>query len=229
MGTIHVVAQGEYVSKIARVYGFASHHTIWDAPENKELKEKRKNPNILYPGDKLFIPDKELREESRATEKKHRFEIQQEKLMLRIRVLALDGKPSANQECTLIVEGDSRNVVTETDGLIEMEISQTAVNGKLMDRASVVTHPPHLAEIKVKIGYLDPIDKVSGQLARLNHLGYKAGEPPNHLLSEDEEESASRTREFLSAIEEFQCDFGLRVDGQIGPLTQAKLKEVHGC
>ena len=34
---------------------------------------------------------------------------------------------------------------------------------------------------------------------------------------------------FLSAIEEFQCDHGLVVDGKCGPATQAKLKQVHGC
>jgi len=33
---------------------------------------------------------------------------------------------------------------------------------------------------------------------------------------------------FLSAVEEFQCDNGLTVDGDCGPNTQAKLKEVHG-
>ena len=32
-----------------------------------------------------------------------------------------------------------------------------------------------------------------------------------------------------SAVEEFQCDHGLTVDGKCGSLTQAKLKKVHGC
>jgi murein L,D-transpeptidase YcbB/YkuD len=31
------------------------------------------------------------------------------------------------------------------------------------------------------------------------------------------------------AVEEFQCDHGLKVDGVGGPDTQNKLKEVHGC
>jgi hypothetical protein len=51
MGTCHSVVQGEYLSKIARSYGFADYKTIWDAAENKHLKAQRKNPNILYPGD----------------------------------------------------------------------------------------------------------------------------------------------------------------------------------
>ena len=32
-----------------------------------------------------------------------------------------------------------------------------------------------------------------------------------------------------SAVEEFQCDNNLTVDGICGPVTQAKLKQVAGC
>ena len=38
MATTHIVVQGEYLSKIARAYGFTDFHKIWDAPENKDLK-----------------------------------------------------------------------------------------------------------------------------------------------------------------------------------------------
>jgi peptidoglycan hydrolase-like protein with peptidoglycan-binding domain len=41
----------------------------------------------------------------------------------------------------------------------------------------------------------------------------------------DEEDEAR----FKSAVEEFQCDHGLAVDGKCGPKTQAKLEEIHGC
>jgi peptidoglycan hydrolase-like protein with peptidoglycan-binding domain len=34
---------------------------------------------------------------------------------------------------------------------------------------------------------------------------------------------------FRSAVEEFQCDHGLTVDGDCGAQTQAKLLSVHGC
>ena len=62
MGKNHYVEQGEYLAQIARSYGFVDYNTIWDAPENQGLKDKRKNPNILFPGDKLFIPDKETKD-----------------------------------------------------------------------------------------------------------------------------------------------------------------------
>jgi peptidoglycan hydrolase-like protein with peptidoglycan-binding domain len=35
--------------------------------------------------------------------------------------------------------------------------------------------------------------------------------------------------QFLSAVEQFQCDQKIAVDGDIGPATQATLKAAHGC
>src|SRR5437899_2665337 len=118
-GHKHTVVDGEFLAKIARAEGFAESKTIWDAPENKGLKTKRKNPNVLNPGEEVFIPEKETKEESRATEKKHRFELQNEKLMLRIRLLGFDKKPLDGHECTLRVEGEPEDLTTKPDGQVE--------------------------------------------------------------------------------------------------------------
>ena len=231
MSKTHFVVQGEYLSKIAHAYGFANFHTIWDAPENKELKEKRKNPNILYPGDKLVIPEKEIREEIRATEAKHKFELQEEKLMLRIELMDLNNKPAEGHECTLIVEGNPKEIKTKSDGMLEEEIATDNGVGKVQDRGKPDPKQPFRAplEIPLKIGHLDPEDKFSGQIARLNNLGYNAGQLFDHTLTEDEETKLGKSPQFLSAVEEFQCDFGLKVDGICGKNTQEKLVKVHGC
>jgi nucleoid-associated protein YgaU len=57
MAIDHTVVQGEYLSKIARSYGFSDYRTIWEHPKNAALKQARQNPNVLFPGDRLFIPD----------------------------------------------------------------------------------------------------------------------------------------------------------------------------
>jgi len=54
----HTVVQGEHLSSIAKKYGFSSYKTIWDHGQNADLKKKRQNPNVIFPGDRLFIPDK---------------------------------------------------------------------------------------------------------------------------------------------------------------------------
>lgn len=34
----------------------SSYRTIWDDAQNAELKRARVNPNVIFPGDRLFIP-----------------------------------------------------------------------------------------------------------------------------------------------------------------------------
>jgi putative peptidoglycan binding protein len=77
-------------------------------------------------------------------------------------------------------------------------------------------------DLTLGIGELDPIDTISGQLQRLHNLGYEPG-PVSPATNDDER------RRQRSAIEEFQCDQSLGVDGVCGPVTQAKLLQVHGC
>lgn len=83
-------------------------------------------------------------------------------------------------------------------------------------RACSVTAPD--VDLVLTIGYLQPVSTVPGFRERLNNLGYRAGD------SEDVDTNTMR-----SAIEEFQCDQGLVVDGRCGPVTQQRLRAVHGC
>lgn len=50
----HLVKQGECLSSIAAQYRFAWEQ-LWNLPQNRELRLKRKNPNILFPGDGRFL------------------------------------------------------------------------------------------------------------------------------------------------------------------------------
>ncbi len=58
----HTVKQGEHISRITEQYRFFDYHTIWDHANNSALKQKRQNPNVLLPGDQLFIPESLLRD-----------------------------------------------------------------------------------------------------------------------------------------------------------------------
>lgn len=227
MAHFHYVRQGEYLAMIARTYGFTNSQTIWDAPENKGLKEKRKNPNILFPNDELFIPDRQTKEQSRPTETRHRFKVKFEKLRLRIVLTDSKNKPFDGHECTLLIEGEPHEISTKSDGLLAMDISEKTGQGKVRDRGHSSDEPRITREIPLQIGHLHPVDEISGQIGRLNNLGYLAGDPGIPLGTPDEE--PERHQQLQSAIEEFQCDFELKVDGICGKKTQDKLAEVHGC
>jgi N-acetylmuramoyl-L-alanine amidase len=229
MGKQHTVVQGEYLSKIAHEYGFKSYKTIWNAPENKDLKEKRKNPNVLFPGDVLFIPDREVKEVSCVTDRRHKFQAKGEDLELRIALKGFRNEPLQEHECTLVVESDRTEFKTKWDGIIEKKIPETASQGLLLDKGKAGSPFSLQREIVLKIGHLDPVETMSGQIARLNNLGYDAAELPDHTLTVAEEERIRKSVRFLSAVEEFQCDFNLTVDGICGKKTQAKLLESHGC
>ena len=215
MATTHIVKQGDYLSKIVKQYGFADWKTIWDDPGNAELKKKRGNPNILYPGDKLVIPETEEKIELAATEQQHAFKRKGKPLKLRLVLKDLNFNPLANRTCTLHVDGQQFDLTSDGKGQIEQVIPPTAGQARLLVDD---VHSPITVEVPIYIGHLDPLDTVSGQKARLNNLGYYAGS----LNQEDE-------ALFKSAVEEFQCDHQLSVDGKCGPKTQAKLKEVYGC
>ncbi|MBM3790325.1 MAG: hypothetical protein FJW35_08240 [Acidobacteria bacterium] len=61
-GIEHVVRQGDCAASPAAEYGHFW-QTIRNHPSNAELKRRRTDPNVLYPGEVILLPDKVLREE----------------------------------------------------------------------------------------------------------------------------------------------------------------------
>jgi putative peptidoglycan binding protein/LysM domain-containing protein len=243
MADYYTVKQGDYLSKIAKQNGFPDFHTIWDHPNNAQLKQTRENPNVLFVGDQLFIPDKEQKQESGSTDKRHTFVVKRQTLKLRLVLEDIYEKPIANAQCALLVEDKVFHLTADGKGKVEHEIPGDAEKGFLVITSDQT--PFQNTPIPVKIGHLDPVDKISGQIARLNNLGYFTGDLTQaegaSASGADDGERAGDTNEtsgtggsgkddqFRSAVEEFQCDHGLTVDGICGPLTQAKLKQLHGC
>ena len=202
------VKQGEDISCIAEKYGL-SEETIWNDPANAELKEKRKDPNILYPGDVVMIPDKQLKEESGSSEQRHRFRKKTATVMLRLQLLDDDDSPRANLRYIIEIDGHFEEGTTDGDGKLEHPIPSDAKTGVLLVGDDDM--------IPLSFGDLDPIETVSGVQHRLLNLGFDCGEINGELDSE--------TRE---ALMEFQQKYGLTESGQIDQTTKDKLLEVHG-
>lgn len=176
MAEMHTVEQGEYLASIAKDYGFSDWHTIYDHPENAELKKNRPNPNILFPGDEIFIPDKQPKQESCPTEKKSRFQVKVPKAWLKIVLKDSEGKALANQPYTLTVAWLKFTGTTDGVGSVKQKIPIGIDTAELSLDKLGLTWP-------LKIGHLDPIFGgdgndliVSGVQARLNNLGYDCGD-----------------------------------------------------
>lgn len=58
MSTPYVVQSGDWGLKIAKDHGFDTFNEIYNHPDNAEFRKKRPNPNKIYAGDVIMIPDK---------------------------------------------------------------------------------------------------------------------------------------------------------------------------
>ncbi|MHC4399783.1 MAG: LysM peptidoglycan-binding domain-containing protein [Planctomycetota bacterium] len=57
MSTVYVVRRGDTLTRIARDHGFDSWRTIYNHPDNAAFRRQRPNPDLIYPGDRIVIPD----------------------------------------------------------------------------------------------------------------------------------------------------------------------------
>ena len=215
MSQYHTVLQGEHLARIAKAYGFSDHLVVWKRPENSALRERRASPEVLLPGDRVFIPDATPRSEPCATGARHTFRVTIARPYVRLALEGALGRPLRSARCTLHIGQETVPVVADAHGIIEhripLEIER--VDLEIDDDTTMLGKRP----IPLFIGHLDPATEVSGQEQRLNNLGYRAGTKGDPAALA-----------FRSAVEEFQCDQALGVDGKCGPLTQKKLVAVHG-
>lgn len=210
----HTVAQGECLSSIAKQYGFHDYRTIYEHGNNADFRQLRKNPNVIKPGDQLFIPDKDQKIVERPTGASHRFQVQKRKTMLRI-IVKDEDTPLRNQPYTLEVEDQKFEGTTDGDGLLKQEIPPDAVEGVLRMQHSV-NGGTHSLEWQLRLGHLDPVDEISGAQARLNNLGFFCGAVDGV--------SGPRTE---GALRSFQKKHGLAETGQLDDATQALLRDSH--
>ena len=219
METFHIVEPGEHLSGIAAQHGFSSFRTLWDHSENAELKKLRKNPHVLFAGDRVFIPTRETKEEPRSTGSKHQFVAARELLILRVEVL--DGLEKPRPEpCLLSGSGFQNEMKDSGDGVLLGPIPSDARKGELFFPAGPDKEESD-AKVPLAVGFLDPLTKEAGQRQRLNNLGYFAGF------------DARSTAQLKWAVEEFQCDHLKEIgkqkeDGICDEATQQVLLKVHG-
>jgi len=200
------VGVGETTSSLAKKNGFFW-RTIWEHPENAELRAKRKDPNVLFETDEIFIPIREPKMVSKGTEAEHVFRRRGEPSKIKMQMLRL-GKPRADEDYIFDCDGKQTNGKTDGDGRLEHFIPGDAKNGKLIFKGGKEVH--HL-----KLGNLDPLDQISGVQQRLNNLGYNCGGEMGKF--------GEKTKE---ALKKFQADNELEASGEPDAATKAKLQEL---
>ena len=218
MAGYYVVRQGECLASIAESHGFPDYGGIYNHPNNADFRRSRLNPNIVYPGDTLYIPDLETQVYDRPTDRKHCFLVKKAKVQLRVVVLDLNGDPCAGASYLLQLNEGDISGVTGADGMIQCNIPPDLNQATLHLTFHGKTGQAINRDWLLRLGNLDPIEMISGVQARLNNLGYRSGEVDGV--------SGPKTQ---SAVRQFQEDEGLTIDGVAGMETCATLKSMYGC
>lgn len=201
------VNQGQDIASIAHESGHFP-DKIWNHPQNAALKAKRKTPNQLMPGDEVFVPELELKYESKATDQVHKFKVKGTPHKFKLQLKRL-GQPRKNERYVLDIDGKQKEGTTDGDGALEEWVPGNAKGGKLILQGGKEVIP-------IRLGDLNPVDEISGLQQRLNNLGFKCG-------SEDGELD-DRTR---AAVRKFQEANQLPATGEPDGATRAKLQQLH--
>ncbi|MCC7374730.1 MAG: peptidoglycan-binding protein [Verrucomicrobiales bacterium] len=208
-GSVRIDA-GDCLMSVAAEHGFFW-ETIWNHAENANLRQARRDPMVLLPGDRLTIPERNLAEIPKSTGAKHRFKIRGRPAKLRLR-FQRSGNPLKNTRVIFEIEGVTTETSTNGQGIAEVAIPPGARSGL------ATVGPPDAATVySLNLGGLDPSDSIAGAQHRLANLGLYQGDVDGQA-----------NPEFTAALQDFQGHQHLPVDGKLTRATAAKLEEVHG-
>jgi hypothetical protein len=207
----YTVKQGDCIMSIAEERGYRW-ETIWNHPDNAPLKQLRRDPNIIFPGDVVTIPDKAQRTESAPTDQRSKFVKRVVKAQVRLRLLDLKRLPRANVAYIATVDGVNTSGQTDGDGYLKLTVKPDAREVKLK-----VTEGSKTDSYTIPLGSVDPLDEISGVQHRLTNLGYACAS-----------EQGTMGDTTKTAVRAFQKEMNLKITGELDDSTRQKLKELHG-
>jgi hypothetical protein len=206
---LYVVRQGDHLAAIAHRLGVTP-ASLWDAPENAALRERRGDGAVLHPGDVLVVPaPPPARTSSLRVGSRNAFRVEVPKRRVSIR-LTRAGEPIASEPWRLEAEGQRAAGTSGGDGEIAFDLRVTTRRARLFLDGRRET-------IDLDVGALDPASEWSGAQARLAHLGLYRGPL-----------DGARSEATLAALRAFQSGRALPQTGALDPATIAALEEAHG-
>src|SRR4051794_19706314 len=119
MPTPHIVSQGECLSSIAKLYGFADWRRIYNAPDNEAFRKKRPNPDVIYPGDVVQIPARDQTPLVLATGRRHKIIVKRVQTRVRLQL-------EIDEAHAYELEAAGRKIEGQTDGSFPIECSVPA-------------------------------------------------------------------------------------------------------
>ncbi len=206
MPVTRIVQDGECLSSIGFETGLLP-KTIWEAPENAELRKQRTSPHLLVPGDKVVVPDLRERSYDFPSEMRYRFQRSNVPEKLRLKMMSFN-TPRANVDYRLDFENQTITGKTDQDGMIEASIPPD------LEKALLTLDNQETYEIRIHA--LRPGSGEQGARQRLSNLGFIA-------------DPGVEVDEFREGVALFQNTHGgLTVTGDLDQETSDALVKMHG-
>jgi hypothetical protein len=175
MGFQYTVKRGDHLAKIAAQFGFRKWETIYQHGKNADFRAKRTNPNVIFAGDQIYIPDKDPKKEPGATGKRHTFQLVPRTLDLKVQIKDHHGHALAKEPYILKFGNETREGDTSPAGWLHEKIPVTMEKATLYLKRQKIRWNLH-------VGHLDPVmdedtqdPVVYGVQQRLNNLGFDCG------------------------------------------------------
>jgi N-acetylmuramoyl-L-alanine amidase len=220
--TPHVVRSGEHLTGIASQFG-TTVAVIWDDPANASLRRRRPNPEILAPGDVVYIPQTERKWLPVQIGTENRFVGTPLRVTVKVVLLGQDRKPLANRFLTAVPPSDTP-LMTDGSGLLVCSVD---VALKILE----VTVDGANVRFQIRVGHLDPIDTDTGLASRLRHLGH-GGDEEEHVMARDWLSGSAaelRAHALARSVASFQRTNGQPGDGQVDDALRRAVHDAHGC
>jgi N-acetylmuramoyl-L-alanine amidase len=212
------VQQGDRLLTIARKQSFYHWQTVWDFAGNSALKDLRRDPCILLPGDQVAIPSK-LQRVAEVSGGKAEYVLQSANEILRVRFTEADF--GGDRQARFVAkpdQGPETSGALASDGTMQIDILPGVA--KINVDVFVDDNDQPQGRYELAVGHLDPVEEISGVQARLGNLGYYSG-PITGSLDDATRRAISAFR--LDALEEDQ-DGQTEIDTAV---TQALSRAYH--
>ncbi len=211
----YVIRQGDYLTKLAHTKGFDA-EAIWNDAKNEDLKNKRKDPQQLQPGDILYISDGSTPKLPVTVGSSNDYvaRIPKVPVLLRLQI----GGEILEKEPFIILGVGPKPIEGATDehGYLKTEVG---VNVREIE----VRLPARDRTLRVRVGNMDPLNELSGLQKRLTHLGFYQ---PSYAGTENYE--ACDPKQIMAALAAFQSAQKLPATGKLDEDTAKALVAAHG-
>lgn len=142
----HIIKNNDHLPFLSELCGFEDWRSLWQ--QNPSLHSKRKNPLILYHGNKytqgdtLTIKPPEEKKVSGAVDAHHPFKTRTDQVYLKLRVVDDKLEPlSADTKYELFVDGRKLTGNLDANGMLSVPVSRGAQRGKLVIQYPVKLEP----------------------------------------------------------------------------------------